>query len=104
MSTPQLTTAEAIVSSLMAHGVDTVFGIPGAHTYPLIDAITREPSIRFVTARHEQGAAYMALGYAKSTGRVGVFTVVPARASSTPPPRSPLRSAPTPRSSALPPT
>jgi len=77
VSTPQLTTAEAIVSSLMAHGVDTVFGIPGAHTYPLIDAIAREPSIRFVTARHEQGAAYMALGYAKSTGRVGVFTVVP---------------------------
>jgi len=73
----ELSTAEAIVASLVAHGVDTVFGIPGAHTYALVDAIAREPSIKFVTTRHEQGAAYMALGYAISTGRTGVFTVVP---------------------------
>ncbi len=72
-----MTTAEAIVASIVTHGVETVFGIPGAHTYALIDAIAREPSIEFVTTRHEQGAAYMALGYSISTGRTGVFTVVP---------------------------
>jgi acetolactate synthase-1/2/3 large subunit len=73
-----MTTADAIVESLLAHGVDTVFGIPGAHTYDLIDAIARRGrELRFVTTRHEQGAAYMAYGYAKATGRVGVCTVVP---------------------------
>ncbi|HEY3850890.1 MAG TPA: thiamine pyrophosphate-dependent enzyme [Steroidobacteraceae bacterium] len=73
-----MTTGDAIVESLIAHGVDTVFGIPGAHMYDFNDALARRAdAIRFITARHEQGAAYMAFGYAKSTGRVGVYTVVP---------------------------
>jgi acetolactate synthase I/II/III large subunit len=73
-----MTTGDAIVESLIAHGVDTVFGIPGAHMYDLNDALARRrDAIRFITTRHEQGAAYMAYGYAKSTGRVGVYTVVP---------------------------
>jgi acetolactate synthase-1/2/3 large subunit len=73
-----MTTGDAIVESLIAHGVDTVFGIPGAHMYDFNDALARRSdAIRFITARHEQGAAYMAFGYAKSTGRVGVYTVVP---------------------------
>ena len=73
-----LSTGEAIVSSLIQHGVDTVFGVPGAHTYHLCDALARENSkINFVTARHEQGAGHMAFGYAKSSGRPGVYTVVP---------------------------
>jgi acetolactate synthase-1/2/3 large subunit len=73
-----MSTGEVIADSLVAHGVDTVFGIPGAHTYDLIDAIAqRREQLRFITTRHEQGAAYMAYGYAKSTGRVGVCTVVP---------------------------
>jgi acetolactate synthase-1/2/3 large subunit len=73
-----MTTGEAIVESLIAHGVDTVFGIPGAHMYDFNDALARRAdAIRFITTRHEQGAAYMAFGYAKSTGRVGVYTVVP---------------------------
>jgi acetolactate synthase-1/2/3 large subunit len=73
-----MTTAEAIVEALIAHGVDTVFGIPGAHMYDFNDALARRAdAIRFITTRHEQGAAYMAYGYAKSTGRVGVYTVVP---------------------------
>ncbi len=71
------TTGQVIASSLVAHGVDTVFGIPGAHTYDLIDALAQQPQLRFITTRHEQGAGYMAYGYAKSTGRIGVFTVVP---------------------------
>jgi acetolactate synthase I/II/III large subunit len=73
-----MTTGDAIVESLIAHGIDTVFGIPGAHMYDFNDALARRTdAIRFITARHEQGAAYMAFGYAKSTGRVGVYTVVP---------------------------
>lgn len=72
------TTGQVIAGSLVAHGVDTVFGIPGAHTYDLIDALAqRQSQLRFITTRHEQGAGYMAYGYAKATGRVGVCTVVP---------------------------
>jgi len=73
-----MTTGEVIAASLMAHGVDTVFGIPGAHTYDLIDALAQHRErLRFITTRHEQGAGYLAYGYAKSTGRIGVCTVVP---------------------------
>lgn len=74
----KITSAEAIVKSLIAHNVDTVFGLPGAQTYALVDALRRhKDKIRFVSSRHEQGCAYMAFGYAKSTGKVGVYTVVP---------------------------
>ena len=73
-----MTTGEAIVQSLVRHGVDTVFGIPGAHTYAFIDALHEcRDRIRFVVTRHEQGAGYMAYGYAESTGRPGAFLVVP---------------------------
>ena len=58
--------------------MDTVFGIPGAHMYDFNDALAqRRDALRFITTRHEQGAGYMAYGYAKSTGRPGVYTVVP---------------------------
>ena len=73
-----LTTGQAIVESLLAHGVDTVFGIPGAHTYDLFDALhAAGDKIRFITTRHEQAGGYLAYGYAKSSGKVGVFSVVP---------------------------
>jgi acetolactate synthase I/II/III large subunit len=73
-----LSTGQAITESLIAHGVDTVFGIPGAHMYDFNDALAqRHDKIRFITTRHEQGAGYMAYGYAKSTGRVSTYTVVP---------------------------
>ena len=73
-----LTTGDVMAESLVAHGVDTVFGIPGAHMYDLNDALARrQDRLRFITTRHEQGAGYMAFGYAKSTGRVGAYTVVP---------------------------
>ena len=69
---------EAIVRQLLSNGVDTVFGIPGAQTYPIFDALARvQSSIRTVGIRHEQAAAYMAYGYAKSTGRPGIYSVVP---------------------------
>ncbi len=72
------TCADSIVDALIAHGVDTVFGLPGAQTYELVEALRkRQDKIKFIVSRHEQGAAYMAFGYAKSTGKVGVYTVVP---------------------------
>ena len=74
----QLSTGEVIARSLVRHGVDTIFGIPGAHTYDFIDALHAcRGQIRFIVNRHEQGSGYMAYGYAKSTGRVGAFTCVP---------------------------
>jgi acetolactate synthase I/II/III large subunit len=69
-------TADAIVRSLISHGIDTVFGIPGVQTYPLFDAMARS-GIRVIGARHEQTVAYMAFGYAQATGRTGVYSVVP---------------------------
>ena len=74
----QLTGAEAIIKSLRANGVDTVFGLPGGQLDHLFDAIYKEgENIRLIHSRHEQGVAYMAYGYAKSTGKVGTYTVVP---------------------------
>ncbi|MGO4836986.1 thiamine pyrophosphate-binding protein, partial [Rhizobiaceae sp. 2RAB30] len=74
----KVTTSDIIVDALVAHGVDTVFGIPGAHCYELSDALARRSNeIRFIHTRHEQGAGYMAYGYAKSSGKPGVYTVVP---------------------------
>src|SRR5690349_18506513 len=75
---PSRTTGQAIAESLLRHDVDTVFGIPGAHTYDLFDALHGAGDrIRFITTRHEQAAGYMAFGYAKSSGKAGVFSVVP---------------------------
>lgn len=73
----KITGGEAIVRAVEANGVDTVFGLPGAQIYPLFDALKRSDTIRTITSRHEQGAAYMAMGYAKATGRPGTFSVVP---------------------------
>ena len=74
----KITGAEAIIKSIRRYDVDTVFGLPGGQTYHLFDAIHNEgDSLRVINSRHEQGVAYMAYGYARSTGRVGVYTVVP---------------------------
>src|SRR5579863_278684 len=67
---------EAIVSGLVAHGIDTVFGLPGAQIYGLFDAF-HQAQLKVIGARHEQACGYMAYGYARSTGRPGVFSVVP---------------------------
>src|SRR6187455_1397984 len=73
-----MTGGMAIVEALIANGVDTVFGLPGAQLYALFDALQqRSDQIRTVGARHEQACGYMAFGYARSTGRPGVFSVVP---------------------------
>jgi acetolactate synthase-1/2/3 large subunit len=75
---PMLTGGEAIVEGLLAHGIDTVFGLPGAQIYGLFDALHRaQPQLRVFGARHEQTCSYMAFGYARSTGRPSVCVVVP---------------------------
>lgn len=69
---------EAIVDHILAQGVDTVFGLPGAQIYGLFDAFAlAAPRLKVIGARHEQACGYMAFGYARSTGRPGVFSVVP---------------------------
>lgn len=74
--TLEMTGGDAIIDAVIANGVDTVFGLPGAQIYPLFDAAERR-GLRLVVPRHEQTAGYMAMGYAKSTGRPGVCAVVP---------------------------
>jgi acetolactate synthase-1/2/3 large subunit len=77
MST-RISTGTAIVNGLLDHGIDTVFGIPGVQTYPFFDALQQASSrIRLINPRHEQTCGYMAYGYARSTGKEGVFSVVP---------------------------
>ncbi|MDE2060953.1 MAG: hypothetical protein KGJ00_00960 [Bradyrhizobium sp.] len=73
---PLSTGGEAIVSGLVAHGVTTVFGLPGAQIYGLFDAF-HQAQLKVIGARHEQACGYMAFGYARASGKVGVFSVVP---------------------------
>jgi acetolactate synthase-1/2/3 large subunit len=75
---PRMTGGDAIVDSLLRHGIDTIFGLPGVQLYGLFDAISRNANrLRVINARHEQTTAYMALGYACATGRPAAYTVVP---------------------------
>ena len=69
-----VTAARAIVECLLREGVDHIFGIPGTQNLPLIDALRDAPAIRFVLTRHEQGAAFMAYGFARASGRPGIVT------------------------------
>jgi acetolactate synthase-1/2/3 large subunit len=74
----RMTGGQALVKSLKAYGVDTVFAVPGVQLDALFNALFDEGNaIRVIHNRHEQGSAYMAFGYAKSTGRCGAYAVVP---------------------------
>jgi acetolactate synthase-1/2/3 large subunit len=74
----RMTTAEATVAALIAHGLDTLYALPGVHNDALFDALFMAADrIRTVHTRHEQGAAYMALGAALATGRTQAYSVVP---------------------------
>jgi acetolactate synthase-1/2/3 large subunit len=73
-----MTTAEATVATLLAHGIDTLYALPGIHNDHLFDALYKAGNrIRVVHTRHEQGAAYMALGAALATNRPQPYAVVP---------------------------
>jgi acetolactate synthase-1/2/3 large subunit len=73
-----MTTADATVASLIAHGIDTMYALPGVHNDHLFEALFQaSEAIRVVHTRHEQGAAYMALGAALATDRPQTYAVVP---------------------------
>ena len=75
---PRMTTAEALVESLIQHGLDTVYGLPGMHHDPLFDAFYHARNrLRVIHTRHEQSAAYMALGASLVTGLPQAYAVVP---------------------------
>jgi acetolactate synthase-1/2/3 large subunit len=72
VSSVEKTGAEIFVESLEREGVEIMFGIPGGAVLPIFDKIYDSKKIRFILTRHEQGAAHMADGYARVTGKVGV--------------------------------
>ena len=75
---PLLTGGQALVQALKREGVEVIFGLPGVQLDWAFDALYDEQdSIRVVHTRHEQGTSYMADGYARSTGKIGVCLVVP---------------------------
>ena len=69
------TCGQAAISLLEAYGVDTVFGIPGVHTLEFYRGLA-DSSIRHIAVRHEQGAGFMADGYARASGRPGVCILI----------------------------
>ena len=76
--TREMTGGQALVASLIANGVDTLFALPGVQLDGAFDALYEEQdTIRVIHPRHEQAAAYMADGYARTTGKVGACMVVP---------------------------
>src|SRR5688572_14863176 len=66
------TGGDAVVAALEALGVEHVFGIVSVHNLPIVDAVERAGTIRFVPVRHEQAAVHCADGYARASGRLGV--------------------------------
>jgi acetolactate synthase I/II/III large subunit len=66
------TGAEDLVAALAGAGVGHVFGLPGTTIMDILDALARQDTIRYITVRHEQVAAFMADGYARASGQVGV--------------------------------
>ncbi len=73
-----MTAAEAVVATLVAHGLDTVYALPGVQNDLLFEALFKfSDRLRTIHTRHEQGAAYMALGAALATGKPQAYAVVP---------------------------
>src|SRR5579863_10386084 len=73
-----MTTAEAVAATLIGHGLDTIYALPGVQNDLLFDALYKfSNQLRTIHTRHEQGAAYMALGAALATGKPQAFAVVP---------------------------
>ena len=68
--------ADAVVKALKTNGIDVIFGIPGVHTLDIYDALIDDPDMTHILARHEQGAGYMADGYARATGKPGTALIV----------------------------
>src|SRR3989442_13809511 len=76
MSSHKKSVASLLVEAFATFGVRQAFGIPGVHSLALYDALATDSRIRHVTARHEQGAGYMAEGYARASGQPSLlFTI-----------------------------
>ncbi|MCC6314088.1 MAG: thiamine pyrophosphate-binding protein [Thermomicrobiales bacterium] len=71
----RMTGGQAVARALEAHGVETVFGIPGVHTLAIYDALIDSP-ITHVLGRHEQGVGFMADGYSRVSGKPGVALII----------------------------
>src|SRR5690348_10344009 len=69
-----VTGARALVDALLREGIDHVFGIPGTQNLPILDVLRETPQIRFILTRHEQGAAFMAYGFARAKMKPAVVT------------------------------
>lgn len=69
-----ITGARALIDALLREGIDHVFGIPGTQNLAILDALRDTPEIRFILTRHEQGAAFMAYGFARASGKPSVVT------------------------------
>ena len=69
-----VTGAQAVVDCLRRERVEHVFGIPGTMNLPILDVLRDTPEMRFILTRHEQGAAFMAYGYARALNRPGIVT------------------------------
>jgi acetolactate synthase-1/2/3 large subunit len=69
--------AHAIVKCLEREGIEMVFGIPGLYSMPIFDALYHHPTIKTITVRHEQGAAFMADGYARASGKPAAVITLP---------------------------
>jgi thiamine pyrophosphate-dependent acetolactate synthase large subunit-like protein len=69
-----ITAAQAIVDCLRRERIDHIFGIPGTMNLPILDVLRATPQIRFVLTRHEQGAAFMAYGFARALNRPAIVT------------------------------
>src|SRR5688572_26122950 len=68
-----ITGSEAVIRSLLAEGVDTIFGYPGGAIMPIYDALYHyRNKINHILVRHEQGATHAAQGYARVTGKPGI--------------------------------
>lgn len=68
----KITGAKILVESLLAEGVDTIFGYPGGAVLPIYDALYDYPNLKHILTRHEQGAVHAADGYARVSGKPGV--------------------------------
>src|SRR5919199_3930925 len=73
----RMTGGRAVAEALRVEGVEHVFGIVGTHSVNLFDGLFDEPRLQLVTPRHEQGAAMMAAGYARASGKIAACYTVP---------------------------
>src|SRR5437667_7329966 len=73
----RLTGGQALGRAIRAEGIEVVFGIVGTHNVELFDGLYDVEGVRVITTRHEQGAGFMADGYARASGRIAACIVVP---------------------------